>query len=200
MHPFFRTDIIEGDKERRLSMEDSAIIDLFFARNEQAIEELKSKFGPLCLQLAGHMLHDPQDAEECVSDAYLGVWNSIPPERPTYLRAFLCKFVRNCSLKRLEYLNAKKRSRSVEVSFEELEKVLLREDDRSEQELGELINKFLYKEKPLQRQVFLRKYWFFDTIEDISAMFGCSQSNVKVMLSRTRQRLKKFLEQEGISL
>ena len=181
-------------------MEDSAIIDLFFARNEQAIVETKRKFGPLCYQLAGRLLHDPQDTEECVSDAYLGLWNSIPPERPTYLRAFLCKIVRNCSLKRLEYLNAQKRSRSVEVSFEELEGVLRQEDDRSEQELGELINQFLYKEKPLHRQVFLRKYWFFDSVEDIAVMFGCSRSNVKVMLSRTRQRLKKFLEQEGISL
>ncbi len=179
-------------------MEDSAIIELFFARDEQAIVETKRKFGSLCLQLARNVLRDPMDAEECVADAYLGLWNSIPPERPTYFRAFLCKIVRNCSLKRLEYLTAKKRSRDTEVSFEELEGVLHREDDRSEQELGELINQFLHKEKPLYRQVFLRKYFFFDTIEDISRRFGCSQSNVKTMLLRTRQRLKKYLEQEGI--
>ncbi len=179
-------------------MEDSAIIELFFSRNEQAIIETKKKFEPLCMQLAGRLLHDPQDAEECVNDAYLGLWNSIPPERPTYLRAFLCKIVRNCSLKRLEFLTAKKRSRSAEVSFEELERILQQEDDRSEQEIGELINQFLYKEKNLYRQVFLRKYWFFDSVDDIAKRFGCSRSNVKTILMRTRQRLKKFLEQEGI--
>ena len=179
-------------------MEDSAIIDLYFARNEQAITETKKKFGPLCLQLAGRLLHNNQDAEECVNDAYFRLWNIIPPERPSYLRAFLCKIVRNLGLKRLEYLTAKKRTQSAEVSFEELENVLRQEDDRSEDELGELINQFLHKEKPLHRQIFIRKYWFFDTVEDIAHAFGCSQSNVKTILSRTRQKLKTFLEQEGI--
>ena len=181
-------------------MEDSAIIDLFFAREEQAIVETKGKFGALCLQLSRRILGNPQDAEECVDDAYLSLWNLIPPERPSYLRAFLCKIVRNCSMKRLEYLNAKKRNSSVEVSFEELEGILPQEDDHSEQELGELINRFLYQEKPIYRQIFLRKYWFFDTIEDIANAFGYSRSNVKTMLSRTRARLKKYLEQEGIRL
>ena len=179
-------------------MEDSAIIELFFARNEQAIIETGQKYGALCLSLAGRLLHDPSDAEECVDDAYLGLWNSIPPERPTYFRAFLCKIVRNCSLKRLEYLHAQKRSASQEVSFEELEGILPKEDDHSEQELGEIINRFLHTEKPKYRQVFLRKYFFFDSVEEISKQFGLSQSNVKVMLLRTRQRLKKYLEQEGI--
>lgn len=181
-------------------MEDTGIIDLFFARDEQAIIETKKKFGPLCLQLAGRLLWNSQDAEECVNDAYFSLWNTIPPERPTYFGAFLCKIVRNLSLKRLEYLTAKKRMRFAEVSFEELEGVLRQEDDHSEEELGELINRFLYTEKPIYRQVFLRKYWFFDSIEDIAKRFGCSQSNVKTMLSRTRKRLKEFFEQEGIRL
>ena len=181
-------------------MEDHAIIDLYFARDERAITETKRKFGLLCMQLAGRLLNDQQDAEECVNDAYLGLWNTIPPERPTYLRAFLCKIVRNCSLKRLEFLAAQKRNQSAEVSFEELEAVISWEDDRSDQEMGELINLFLYREKPLHRQVFLRKYFFFDSVEDIADRYGYSKSNVKTILMRTRQRLKKFLEQEGIGL
>lgn len=179
-------------------MEEQKIVDLFFARDERAITETKNKFGFLCMELAGRLLHDRQDAEECVNDAYLGLWNTIPPERPTYFRAFLCKIVRNLSLKRLEYLTAKKRCASYEVSFEELEGVLQKEDDRSEEKIGELINRFLYKVKPLHRQMFLRKYWFFDSIEDIAQRFNCTQSKVKTILMRTRQRLKKFLEQEGI--
>lgn len=181
-------------------MEDQGIIALFFARDEQAIEETRKKFGSLCLHLARNLLRDPQDAEECVSDAYLGLWNTIPPERPTYLRAFLCKIVRNCSLKRLEYRMAQKRSCPAVLSFEELEGILPREDDHSEEELGEVISQFLHKEKPLYRQAFLRKYWFFDSIEDIAKRFGCTQTGVKSMLLRTRRRLKKYLEKEGISL
>ncbi|MBP3412509.1 MAG: RNA polymerase sigma factor [Oscillospiraceae bacterium] len=181
-------------------MEDQGIISLFFARNEQAIVETRRKFGSLCIHLAENLLHDPQDAEECVNDAYLGLWNTIPPERPTYLRAFLCKIVRNCSLKKLEYRTAQKRFCPSVLSFEELERILPQEDDHSEEELGELISQFLKEEKPLYRQVFMRKYWFFDSIEEIAEQFGCTQTGVKSMLLRTRRRLKKYLEKEGVAL
>lgn len=181
-------------------MEDQGIISLFFARDERAIAETRKKYGPLCMHLAGRILGNHQDAEECVDDAYFGLWNTIPPERPTFFQAFLCKIVRNFSLKRLEYNTARKRCPTGTVAFEELENLLPYEDDRSEEELGELINRFLHNEKPLYRQVFLRKYWFFDSIEEIAQRFACSESAVKSMLMRTRKRLKTYLEKEGIGL
>ncbi|MBR6825933.1 MAG: RNA polymerase sigma factor [Oscillospiraceae bacterium] len=181
-------------------MEDQTIIDLFFTRDEQAIAETRQKFGSLCMQLAYNILKDPREAEECVNDAYLHLWNTIPPTRPTYLKAFVCKILRNCSLKRLEYLTAQKRSCPGELSFEEVEPIIPQQDNLSDGELGELINAFLLNEKPLYRQVFLRKYWFFDSIEDIAVRFGYSQGAVKSMLLRIRRRLRKYLEKEGIQV
>ena len=152
-------------------MDDSKIIDLYFERNEQAIKETEEKYGRLCYSIANHILNNHEDSEECVNDTYNGVWNAIPPARPTDFKAFLCKIVRNLSLKRLEFLNREKRSAEMTVSLEELAEVL--PDDRyasdvADGEVGRLISEFLRGEKEETRNVFIRRYYFFDTVAEIA--------------------------------
>ena len=183
------------------NMEDSKIIALYIARDEQAIRETEAKYGRLCFRVANNILANDADAEECVNDGYLGVWNRIPPTRPVHFSAFLCRIVRNLSLKKLAYLSAEKRASNAALSFEELEQVLPDHcvaSDAGEQRLGQLISDFLRAEKADARNVFLRKYWFFDSVSDIAARYGFSESKVKSMLLRTRNRLKDYLTKEGI--
>ena len=159
-------------------MEDHRIIELYFARDEQAICETDEKYGRLCHHISHQILVDEEDVKECVNDTYLSLWNQIPPTRPHYFLAFISKIVRNLSLKKWEYIHAEKRNSRVLVSLEELEQVLPSSDDRNitEKELGWLINGFLRLEKPEARQVFLRRYLFFDSIEEIAARFGFRES------------------------
>lgn len=184
-------------------MEDLQIIDLFFDRNEQAIQETDAKYGRLCFSVANKILENDEDSEECVNDTYLRAWNEIPPTRPSYFSAFLCKITRILSLKKLEFSNAMKRTSSIVVSFEELESVL--QDERiapgtEAVELGVLISNFLRREKADARNVFLRKYLFFDTVEEIAERFGMNANTVKSMLFRTRNRLREYLRKEGIEV
>ena len=167
-------------------MEDLTIIELYFDRSEQAIDETDKKYGKLCRSLAGSILSSDEDAEECVSDAYLSVWNTIPPTRPNNFTAFLCRIVRNLSLKRLDYNTAQKRNGNITVPLSELE------------ELGKLLSRFLRQEKADARNVFIRRYYFFDTVADIAERYSFSESKVKSMLYHTRNRLRAFLEKEGI--
>ena len=167
-------------------MDDLTIIELYFDRSEQAIDETDKKYGKLCRSLAGSILSSDEDAEECVSDAYLSVWNTIPPTRPNNFTAFLCKIVRNLSLKRLDYNTAQKRNGNVTVPLAELE------------ELGKLLSRFLRQEKADARNAFIRRYYFFDTIADIAERYSFSESKVKSMLYHTRNRLRAFLKKEGI--
>lgn len=184
-------------------MEDLQIIDLFFARNEQAIKETDAKYGRLCFSVANKILESNEDSEECVNDTWLRAWNEIPPTHPNHLSAFLCKITRILSLKKLEFSSAMKRTSSIVVSFEELEGVL--PDERiapatEAAELGSLISDFLRREKADARNVFLRKYLFFDTVEEIAERFGMNDSTVKSMLFRTRNRLREYLRKEGIEV
>ena len=182
-------------------MEDLQIIDLFFARNEQAIRETDAKYGRLCFSVANKILESNEDSEECVNDTWLRAWDEIPPTRPNHLSAFLCKITRILSLKKLEFSSAMKRTSSIVVSFEELEGVL--QDERiapvtEAAELGSLISDFLRREKTDARNVFLRKYLFFDTVEEIAEHFGMNENTVKSMLFRTRNRLREYLRKEGV--
>jgi len=184
-------------------MEDLQIIDLFFDRNEQAIQETDAKYGRLCFSVANKILDSNEDSEECVNDTYLRAWNEIPPTRPNHFSAFLCKITRILSLKKLEFSNAMKRTSSIVVSFEELEGVL--HDERiapgtEAVELGVLISNFLRREKADARNVFLRKYLFFDTVEEIAERFGMNENTIKSMLFRTRNRLREYLRKEGIEV
>jgi len=182
-------------------MEDPGIIALFFRRDERAVAETEEKYGRLCHSIAYRVLQSREDAEECVNDTWAALWNAIPPARPQNLAAFACRITRNLALKKLSYLKREKRSPDVLLSLEELEGVL--PDERTapalqEERVGELISRFLHTQKEEARLVFLRRYYFFDSIEEIAHRFGFTESKVKSMLFYTRRKLKKYLIKEGI--
>ncbi|MBR3988408.1 MAG: sigma-70 family RNA polymerase sigma factor [Clostridia bacterium] len=184
-------------------MEDAKIIELFFSRSEEAITETASKYGKLCLSIAGNILGNTEDSEECVNDTYLSLWNIIPPQRPSNLMAFICKITRNLSLKKLEHNLAKKRDTRITISLSELEEVLPDEaicDKFDDEEIGRIISEFLKKEKFDSRNIFIRKYWYFDSVSSIAKRYKFSESKVKSLLFHTRNRLKKHLIKEGVHI
>lgn len=184
-------------------MEDRQIIELYFERDEQAIRETDGKYGRLCRSIALKLLESREDCEECINDTYWNVWNRVPPTRPENFRAFLCKITRNLSLKRFDYNRAAKRNQDLCTSFSELEAVLPDERiraDEGEEEIGKAISDFLRTEPEKSRVVFLRRYWFFDSVSEIAKRYSFSESKVKSMLFRTRNRLREYLEKEGINL
>ena len=183
-------------------MDDRSIIELYFARDERAIRETEAKYGKLCQSVARNVLGNAQDAEECVNDTYAGLWNAIPPARPDSLGAFACRVARNLSLKRLAGLTRVKRNRDLTVSFAELEEILPDEGyaGRQEGEITALINAFLREQNAEVRNVFIRKYYFFDSVDAIAKRYGFSQSKVKSMLYHTRNKLKEYLKGEGIEV
>ena len=183
-------------------MRDEQIIDLYWARDEQAITETDLAYGRLCRSLSRRILKNAEDAEECVSDGYYRLWLRLPPERPDSLGSFLTRIVRNLSLDRLRQQGALKRGGSaVTVSLEELGQVTGRSDVESHlaaQELGRAVDKFLRTQSEISRNVFLRRYYFFDTRSEIAQRYEISAAQVSVLLSRTRKRLRKHLQKEGL--
>jgi len=184
-------------------MDDSAIIELFFARSEQAIRELDGKYGKTCHRLSYNILHNSQDAEECVNDAYLGAWNAIPPARPNPLLAFLCRIVRNLSLMRYHADRAAKRGGgSYTVALEELEGCLASpqtvEGNMEEQELIRLVEDFLETLSLENRVLLMRRYWFSDSYGEIAERTGLSEKNVSVRLTRIRKQLRRYFEERGV--
>ena len=186
-------------------MEDAAIVELYWKRQERAIDETKMKYGAYCTSIAQRILSDRQDAEECVNDTYLGAWNALPPHRPARLDTFLGKITRNLSLKRWRSRSAAKRGGgTVALSLDELKDCVPsdnRVDERLEAEdLARIINAYLGKLGSDERRMFVCRYWHFDSIADIAERFGFSQSKVKMTLKRTRDDLARYLEEEGVNL
>ncbi len=184
-------------------MNDLDIIELYFARDEQAIKETDVKYGRLCHSIAYNILSDNGESAECVNDTYIGVWNAIPPARPNNFMAFVCKIARNLSLKRLEARTRQKRSQATLVSFDELAEILSDEgvvSGVSDEDIGKLISDFLRNEKEEIRNVFIRKYYFFDSIGDIALRYSFTESKVKNMLHHSRIRLKNYLIKEGVEI
>ena len=185
-------------------MNDEKIIELFFERSEQAIKELDEKYGQTCHKISYNILSNHQDAEECVNDAYLAAWNAIPPEKPNPLLAFVCKIVRNISLKRYEQNTAAKRNSRYDVAMEELEDCLASattvDKEIAERELTEIIEAFLDSLSKENRVIFLRRYWFFDNYSDIAKQVGLTKTNVSVRLTRIRKELRKYLLERGVLL
>lgn len=186
-----------------MNIDDSRIIELYSERNEAAIKETELKYGRLCYTIAYNILGNAQDAEECVNDTLLSVWNKIPQTKPENFKAFVCRISRNTALNKLEYNTAEKRSLNAAVSLSELEEIIPDNkfsSDAAEGEISRLISDFLSRQKPEIRRVFIRRYWFFDSVGDIAARFSFSESKVKSMLFHTRNKLKKFLLKEGIEI
>lgn len=185
-------------------MEDGGIIDLFFERSERAVHELSEKYGRLCKTVAHRILGDERDEEECVNDAYLGVWNSIPPQRPDRLPAYLCRIVRNLSVKKYRSNTAIKRNGAYDLALDELEGCLpgpnTAEQTLEERALSQTIDAFLASLDGKSRVMFVRRYWFSDSIPDIADMFGITGHNASVRLSRIRAKMKRYLEKEGVFL
>lgn len=185
-------------------MEDSRIVELFWARDERAIEEAARRHGGLCRALALRVLGDLRDAEECVSDALLAAWDSIPPARPEKLSAYLARLTRNHALKRCRDRSRLKRGgREYDLAYEELDECLTGresvEGTLERRELSTAIAAFLRTLPRTERQLFLCRYWYFDSIAELSRSFGFSESKVKSMLGRSRSKLRRYLEKEGYS-
>ena len=178
-------------------VDDEKIIDLFFQRSEQAIRELDTKYGKACHTLSYNIVNDKQDAEECVNDAYLGAWNTIPPTKPNSLQAYICKIVRNISLKLYYRKGAAKRDSAYEVAMQELEPYLAAPDtvetEIETKELAKIIESFLDTLTVENRVIFMRRYAYLDTYSDIAARVGLSEKNVSVRLTRMRQKMKEYL-------
>lgn len=185
-------------------MDDSRIVDLYWNRDEQAIRETANKYGTYCQQIARNILQNLQDAEECVNDTYLHAWNAIPPQRPTRLGAFVGKITRRLSLDRHKALTAeKRRGDRFGISLEELGDCLPSGDfeaDMDARAISEAINAFLKRELPTARKIFVCRYFYGDSIEDICKRFSMTESKVKSSLFRSRARLKIHLEKEGIGV
>lgn len=184
-------------------MDDISIVKLYFARSEQAIQGTDSKYGGYCYSIAYHILANPEDSEESVSDTYLSARNTIPPRRPNLLAPFLGKIVRNISIDRWRKNGALKRGGGeMPLALEELQECVASEENleaRYEQkELVRQVRDFLAGLPDTERRVFVCRYWYLDSTADIGKRFGFSESKVSSMLHRIRCRLEKHLKREGI--
>lgn len=185
-------------------MEDEKIIGLYWDRNEDAIVETSSKYGKLCFLIANNILANHEDSEECVNDTYLGLWNAIPKQRPSRFSVFVSRITRNLALKKFEYLSAAKRNPEAVCSFEELGECVSGkeyvENELENRRIEQAIDTFLWQQGEEKRNIFIRRYWYFESIENICKRTGYSQSKIKSMLFNMRLKLRDYLESEGIEL
>ena len=186
-------------------MQDQEIIALYFARDERAIEETGAKYGPYCYKVARNILALHEDAEECVNDTYLRAWDAMPPQRPNVLRLFLAKITRNLAINLYERHHAKKRgSGETAAVLEELEEVIAGSRDPEGEviaaELGSCIDAFVRGLPEREANVFLRRYFYTEPVDEIAEKYGLSVSNTSVILHRVRAKLKKHLTEEGFLL
>ena len=185
-------------------MEDEAIIELLFARSERAVAELDAKYGPLLRSLALRLLADEEDAAECVSDAYFAAWKAIPPERPEKLAAWLCRVVRNGAVSALRKRGALRRGGGACLPLDELAESLAAPGSVSDaleaRELAEGIRRFLETLPRENRVIFLRRYWFEDSIREISERCGLSEGAVRLRLTRLRRKLRDWLNSQEVCI
>ncbi len=183
-------------------MTDTEIINLFFERSEQAIEELAKKHGSAVARVVRNILGNAQDTEECVNDTYLGTWNAIPPHKPNPLRTFVCRIARNLATKKYHANTADKRNSQYDLALDELEDYLSDSDSVENayeaQELKEAINGFLATLSYSDRFLFMRRYWYSDPVQDIAKMAHSTNNSVTVRLFRIREKLRLYLEKEGL--
>ena len=186
-------------------MDDKEIVQLFLQRDESGLEELDRKYGRFCASIAENILKSRTDAEECVNDAYLKVWNSIPPAVPRSLSAFIAKITRNTALDVYALYHTEKRgSGGSAVSFDELEDLVSGESsieqETENRELLEAINKFLSTLPSAKRRMFVNRYWYCYTVEELARIYEMQEHNVVVALSRTRKKLKEYLKKRGFEI
>ena len=186
-------------------MDDSRIVALFLARDEAAITHTDRKYGPYCRTISFNILEDRHDAEECTNDTYLQAWNTIPPQRPHSLQAYLGRIVRNLSLNKRRAKQAQKRGgEGYAAAYEELEQMVSSpssvEESVDELVLRDLIERFLDEQTEQNRRIFIARYWYFESVHSIASKLDISQSLVKTTLLRMRNALREHLEREGVSV
>jgi len=186
-------------------VDDNVIVNLFFERNELAISKTSEKYGNYCYYIAYNILSDNCESEECVNDTYLKAWNCIPPKRPKILKTFLGKITRNLSLNKFYERTAEKRGgNAVLLSIDEIAEFIPAPDNTQravdDSELSLIINSFLATLTAENRKIFMRRYWYLSSIKEIAADYNISESKVKMSLHRSRNKLKKLLEEEGVSI
>ena len=184
-------------------MEDEKIIELFFARSETAIRELDRKYGKVCYSISYNILNNNLDAEECVNDAYLGTWNAIPPHRPLLLSSFLGKITRRIAIDKWRSDHAQKRGGGeIAGVLDELKECVAYEDSAErhleKQMLAQAINDFLGTLSAAERKVFVCRYFYMNSVETVCKKFGYSESKVKSILFRLREKLRVYLQKEGL--
>ena len=184
-------------------MDDAQIINLYFARDENAIVETQNKYQNMCYIVAHNILYNREDSEECVNDTWLRTWNTIPPSRPSVLSTFLAKIVRNLSLNRYRDMHALKRGgSSVNIAIEELNECITDgktvEKDMEYKLLTESIEDFLWKQTKRNRTVFLKRYFYVMDIKEIAEELDIKEGTVKSILSRMRKKLAVWLEKEAV--
>ena len=183
-------------------MEDNGIIDLFLERSEQAIAELDGKYGAAVKRTAANILNDPQDVEECANDTYLGVWNSIPPHKPDFLKSYVCRIARNLAVKRFHSNTAEKRNGNYDLVLDELEECIPSganiEADYTAKEISSAVSRFLDTISYEDRFCFVRRYWYADPVSDIAAMTHRDSHRISVRLFRIRRKLCNYLKEEGL--
>lgn len=185
-------------------MEDSVIIELYWTRNEDALIQTDRKYGPMCRALAFNILSDRQDSEECVNDTWHRAWNTMPPQRPDSLRAYLGRIVRNLSISRLRARTAQKRGSGVTVMFSELEDCLpsttQTDQEVDAKELASAISRWLRTQNTDDRVLFVRRYWYGDASHDLARKWDLLPNQMAKRMLKLRRSLKQFLEQEGFDV
>ena len=184
-------------------MEDEAIIRMYWARDEEAIARTRDKYGRFCHEIAFHILRQRQDTEECLNDTWLRAWNAMPEDWPRALMAYLGKITRNLAITRYRGAHAEKRGGgTLEIALDELGECVAAggsvERTVERREAAQRISAFLRTLSEEQCDLFVRRYWYMDSIEELAARFGMSESRVKSSLFRTRKKLRTCLEREGM--
>ena len=185
-------------------MEDSQIVQLYWERDARAIPASAEAYGTYCHAIAFNFTLNHEDAEECVSDTYLGVWNSIPPQRPAPLRTYVCRIARNLAAKRYHANTAQKRGSGYDLALDELDGIVPArggvEEAVAARELAALINAFLDTLRYEDRYLFMRRYWYADPLREIARTAGMSYGAAAVRLHRVREKLRNYLLKEGVSV
>lgn len=183
-------------------MEDQFIIKMFLERSEQAVSSLSSQYGKLCKSISYNILKNEQDAEECVNDMYLAVWNTIPPQNPDSLSAYICKITRNISLKKYRSNTADKRNSAYDISLDEISECFDKKSDVEgfveTEELTNYINEFLVELTKTDRIIFMQRYWFQRDVSEIAKSINKNKNYINVHLYRTREKLREYLKRREL--
>jgi RNA polymerase sigma-70 factor (ECF subfamily) len=186
-----------------LKLDDDKIIALYFERNESALKQTAEKYGRYCYKIAHQVVNNEEDAKECVNDMYLDVWNSIPPHKPKKLAVFLATITRRIALDCFRRMTAEKRGGGeASLSLHELEDCIpfgkSNDEELENQRIAEIISAFLRRLPEIRANIFIRRYWYFDSVADIAKRYDFGESKTKMILKKTRDELLQYLKKEDI--